>query len=204
MIDTACKPLVEENGIKIYKQPIKTKRYTCGADPAEGIKKDYSVAIMLDNDTKEIVAVARGQWKPSNFAEVLFNFCKRYASTSNYPTLAVERNNHGHAVLLALDEVLNYPNLYTNPKDERIGWKTDMISRPIMMNAFIDAIEENIIQINDLDVLNECLTLVDNSGKIEGSTGKHDDCITACAIALQVSINNHLSVYDNIKSKIRV
>jgi hypothetical protein len=204
MIDTACKPLVEENGIKIYKQPIKTKRYTCGADPAEGIKKDFSVAIMIDNDTKEIVAVARGQWKPSLFADVLFDFCKKYSSANNYPLLAVERNNHGHAVLLSLDEILSYPNIYVNPKDERIGWKTDMISRPIMMNGFIDAIENDILKINDLDVLNECLTLVDNSGKIEASQGKHDDCITASAIALQVSLSNSLSVYEDIRSKIRV
>lgn len=204
MIEKSRKPFKEERGIKYYIPPSKGSRYVLGADPAEGIKRDYSVGILMNVDSREIVAVARGQWRPSLFAEVINNLCLEYSSPNNYTTLAVERNNHGHAVILSLDEVHNYPNLYINPKDERIGWKTDMISRPVMMNAFVDAVENESITVHDLDLLNECLTLVDNSGKIEAADGKHDDCITACAIALQVCLSNSLEVYDNLDSLIRL
>lgn len=204
MLEDISPPLSESDGIKIHKHPIKHRNYVVGADPAEGVKRDFSVGIVLDQDTKEVVAVARGQWKPSIFAEKLNEVCKMYSSPGGkYPLLAVERNNHGHAVLLALDEILSYPNLYVHDKDERLGWRTDSISRPVMMNTIVDAIEDGHMKVNDRDILNECLTLIDHDGKIEAADGKYDDCITASAIALQVCLSSSLSIYDDLDLKIR-
>lgn len=203
-IEEANAPLSNTDGVKIYKQPVKHRRYVIGADPAEGVHRDFSVGVVLDQDTKEVVAVGRGQWKPSIFAQKLHEIGKLYSSPGGiFPILAVERNNHGHAVLLALDEMHCYPNLYVH-SDERLGWKTDNITRPVMMNTIVDAIEDRVIRVDDREILNECLTLVDNAGKIEAADGKHDDCITASAIALQVCLSNSLSIYDDIESKIRL
>jgi len=57
-----------------------------------------------------------------------------------YPLVAVERNNHGHAVILELNESPELPNLYVH-KDDKLGWLTDRISRPLMIDGFIDAVE---------------------------------------------------------------
>lgn len=196
-------PIEDRDGVRLYKSPVRGRRYICGADPAEGVKKDFSVAIMIDAETCEVVAVARGQWKPSLFAEKLNALSRRYSSPGrDFPLLAVERNNHGHAVLLALDDILGYPNIYVHP-DEKLGWRTDGVTRPVMMDNFIDAVEDGYMKVNDRDILNECLTLIDNAGKIEAANGKHDDCITASAIALQVRRANSLSIYDDIDLKIR-
>jgi hypothetical protein len=203
MIDDAPHPLTDEDGLKVYERPIKGRRYVIGADPAEGIKKDYSVGVVLDIEKRKVVAKIRGHWKPSDFAKKLNELGKMYSSPGPvYPLLAVERNNHGHAVLLELNEHLSYPSLYVHPQDERLGWKTDSVTRPIMINRFIDAVEDAHLQVGDKDILSECLTLVNNAGKIEASEGKHDDCITACAIALQVCLQNSLSVYENLEDRI--
>jgi hypothetical protein len=100
--------------------------------------------------------------------------------------------------------MLNYPNIYVSPHDERLGWATTPITRPIMIDNLIDAIEENNLKVNDKEILGECLTLVDNNGKIEAAEGKFDDCITSTAIALQVCLSNSLSVYDDIDRRILV
>ncbi len=203
-LDSCIPPISDNEGLVIHRKPVKGRHYVIGADPAEGIKKDFSVGVVLDQISKEVVAKIRGQWKPSIFAQKLFEIGEMYSSPGGiWPLIAVERNNHGHAVLLALDEIEQYPNIYIYPVDERQGWRTDGVSRPVMMNTIVDAIEDGALKVNDKDILNECLTLIDSNGKIEASGGKHDDCITASAIALQVCLASSLSIYDDLDTKIR-
>jgi hypothetical protein len=157
---------------------------------------------MIDVDTMEQVAQLRGQFKPSDFAHEIYKLCEHYQRGSSiWPFVAVERNNHGHAVLLELDEHINYPNLYLH-KDGRPGWVTDRVSKPIMLNALKDGLENHNLKVNSLDLISEALTLVNNNGKIESSEGKHDDCVVAAAIALQLAIQEKSINLSNLENRI--
>lgn len=205
MLDSAPDPIRDEGWLKIYESPRKGERYVCGADTAEGIGGDSSVGVLMRLADKKIVAkIKSNRWKPKEFAIKLAELCNMYSSTNTIkPLLGVERNNHGHSVLLALDD-LGYENMYVHT-DDKIGWRTDQVSRPIMLNTFINAIEDKYLVVTDKEVLGECLTLVNNDGKIEAASGKNDDCIIATAIALQLLITQGvLSVYDDIENKIRI
>lgn len=205
-IDDSLDPIEDNGWLRIYHRMDKTKMYVAGADTSEGVNQDFSVGVVLEVQSRKVVAVCRSnKWKPSEFAEHLDDMCERFRVPSRgLPLLAVERNNHGHAVILKLEESIGYSNLYRHP-DEKIGWRTDMVSRPIMMNAIVDAIENDIIQVNDRAILNECLTLVNTTGKIEAADKKHDDCIVATAIALQMMLgSSNLSIYDNIENRIMI
>ena len=203
-ITNSLEPIDIQNGIKIYKFPKKDRSYICAADPSEGLsKKDASAAVMLDSQTLEIVSVYHGHLKPALFAAKIVEMCEMYHGTIyNYPLLAVERNNHGHAVLLELDH-LKYPNIFISPKDDRPGFRTDGISRPLMIDKFIEAFDSDYIKIYDKQILSECLTLINNNGKIEAATGKHDDLIIACAIALQIKPDTRISSFD-FESRIKL
>jgi len=196
--------ILEKDGFRIFQKPDKNKIYVCGADVAEGISKDWSFGAVMDLHSREVVATVRGKWKPEDFADKLAYLCRTYAAPGKPPPeLAVERNNHGHTVLYRLNEHCRYENIYLDPKDERPGWKTTAISRPVMIDEFIDSVENKIITLNDENILDECQTLVDDDGKIQAASGKNDDTIIGTAIALQLCKKSSiLSLYDDIESKI--
>ncbi len=205
MINKAPEPIEDDGALQIFKAFDPRRLYVVGADTAEGVRKDYSVAVMLDTTDLEVVAMYRSnRIKPSEFANGIINMCSRYQKGGSiWPLVAVERNNHGHAVLLALDEIHSYANLYQDPKDKNLGWKTNAVSRPLMLDTFIEAVEEREIVLNSKPLLYECLTLIDNGGKIEAEDGENDDAVIATAIALQMAIKHgRFDLYDNIAEKI--
>lgn len=212
MLDNSPTPTKDSGTWRIYEQPNKNHRYVIGADTAEGVSKDSSVGVCINATTKKVAAIIKSStWKPSEFAAELNKLGEMFrGNLFGYPLMAVERNNHGHAVLLSLEETERYANLYRRKKmngdeDDRTGWVTDKISRPIMINAFIDAVENHYLDIKDKWILTECLTLVNNEGKIEAAVGKHDDCIIATSIGLQLMLEQgNLSVYEDLTKKIKL
>lgn len=187
MIKVLKDPLFEKGGIKIYKERNRNSTYVLGADTAEGVGSDYSTGTIIEKETMTQVAQFRGHIKPFLFAHKLNEMAEMYKTDAGLPLLGVERNNHGHAVLLELEENIEYANLYT-AKDEKVGWHTNKVTRPIMIDTFLEAVENRTYTLKDKDTLNECLTLIDNNGKIEAMSGKHDDTIISSSIALQMAI----------------
>lgn len=205
MIQDAPEPIKKTETMQIFKPHNPKGHYVMGCDTAEGVRKDFSVAVVIETKALEVVAMYRSnKVKPGEFAKAIKELAGLYQKGGSlWPFVAVERNNHGHAVLLALNEILGYPNLYRDPKDEQLGWKTNMISRPVMIDTFIEAVEEKQVTLNSKQILYECLTLVDNGGKIESEDGENDDTIIAVAIGLQMAIKHgRFDLYDNLADKI--
>jgi len=205
MRDNARAPIYQKDGLTVFEKVNKVKRYVIGVDTAEGSGGDYSVATVFEVKTKTQVAILRGHFKPYAFAHRIKELAELYTTVkATLPMVAVERNNHGHAVLLEMYEHIRYPNIFQDD-DDKLGWLTDKISRPMMIDAFIDGVENQRIQLNCQNTFQECLTLVEYDGRIEAGKNKNDDCVIACAIALQLCIqqSNELP-YTDIGAMIRV
>lgn len=203
MIQKCKDPIRIMNGIRIYKEKEKGRTYIIGADPAEGVGGDSSAAVVLDAQSFEVVAVYNSnKIKPADFADKLIEISEIFKTPSDmYAMIAVERNNHGHTVIYKLDQE-GYRNIYMH-HDEKLGFRTDGISRPLMLDRFVEAFDGGYLKPNDRAILSECLTLVNNNGKIEASTGKHDDLIIALSIALQVRPETNSSYFD-LESRIKL
>jgi len=209
LLDTAPDPisLHGPGEAQIFHTRDAKKTYVCGVDTASGVGLDSCVAVIFDRETMEEQACLAGKWPPFEFANLINDLCHQYAKGPAFPHLVVESNNHGNAVLLQLIHHCRYPNLYYHNNDTtRPGWLTDMISRPLMINTFIDAVHNDHALINSKETLRECLALVDNKGKIEATEGFHDDRVVACAIAITVISRTkpEVDLYKNLGRAIRL
>lgn len=204
-MDNESPPFKDEEFYKIWEEPNKEHLYVIGADTAEGIDGDYSTFKVICVHCRREAMAYRGHVRIDTFYKALDYWGRYY----NRCLLAVERNNHGHAVLLGLSEDCHYPNLYkeekekpiiidlSRPRDEaKLGWNTTANSKAIMLDALKIAVEgsaeedENTFHpefhVRDLVFLSECLTMQRNGNKIEAAQGKHDDTVIATAIAFQM------------------
>jgi hypothetical protein len=106
--------------------------------------------------------------------------------------LAVERNNHGHAVLLALQSIEQYKPLYRHTEYDRItkqtyhgplGWATTSKSKPIMIDALATAIRER-RPFRNAHFLTEARAFaLHDDGSMAASGQMHDDRIISMSIA---------------------
>lgn len=173
--------------LTIFEEPSPKKHYVIGADTASGTGSDFCAAPVLCVETMEEVALLHGKMKPPIYAAKLKDLTKYYSRAGRIPMLGVEENNHGHAVLAYLED---HPNLYKRKQGDsyRLGWLTDKVSRPIMVDAYRQAFETGRFIANSKRLIHETSTLVDVDKKIEAASGYHDDCVMGAAIAIQIVI----------------
>jgi hypothetical protein len=172
----------------IWSRPRYGMRYTIGADPAD-TGPDRSVAAVLESVSGRHVATLRSpKFTPYEFATLLNSLGRMYAADplvdSSFPVLAVERNNHGIAVLEALQHVHHYPNLYYGKEGGRVkksvlGWLTTRASRPVMLEDLKAAVVDGSWNTEDEVLVDEMAAF--EEGKYEG----HDDHVFAAAVSWQ-------------------
>lgn len=180
----------------IYKIVEPGARYVVGADTSEGdINSDYSSAMVLKISPLPVeqVALLHGRWTPDVFSEKLWRIGRAY----NNAMIAVERNNHGHAVLQNLANGIMrrgevkfppYSTIFVGP-DKKLGWLTTNLSKPQMLQELDRALRADEIIINSKKFINEAKKYSFLKGSSMGaSTGNYDDIVMAMAIAVIASI----------------
>lgn len=179
--------------LKIWEMPTDRDSYVIGADVAES--HDFSVAQVINMRTMEQVAVWHGRIPADSFAKEL----ERLAYFYNTALLGVERNNQGIATLVVLNQ-LYYPMLFfredTSDLGEsaasKLGWETNVKTRPIMISDLGMFIRNKDIKLNDEDTVKECMTFCKNvKGKDEAQPGCFDDRVMSLAVACQMYRRGH-------------
>lgn len=171
----------KSNRIRIYAKPVDGEDYVFSLDCSEGVGGDPSGGMMYRRSNGEHVATLDGQFPPHDAAAVAVELCKEYCGA----LLAPERNNHGHAVLQAI-KTIGYSRVFRHEDDKR-GWPTNVVTRPVMLDALEDAHRRGLWTSPDEAVLSQMRKFVINDqGKAEAATGEHDDLIIAAAIGWMV------------------
>jgi len=161
---------------------IAPHQYIIGVDPAGGgTDGDYSCAQVIDEFNGMQCAELHGHFPPQELAAGVALLARRY----NQAIVAVERNNHGYAVLAHLTMSQNYNNLYQAGGQN--GWLTNVVTRPRMLENFAALLANAPFMFFSPRLLEECRTFIRHAdGSCSAAAGTHDDTVMAMAIAQAV------------------
>lgn len=184
----------KDGNLKIWEEPVPYNSYVLGADVAEGVEGDSSVATIKNNKTLQTVATFKdNKCPPGDFARILYALGMWY----NYSYMGVESNKDG----LWVNDVLfkmGYPNLYFREQFDdisktvtrKVGFRTDERTRPYILSELRSVLSNQKGIWVDKDFLDECLVFIRNKvGRPEAMPSKHDDKIISEAIALEIRRN---------------
>ena len=180
--------------LEIWDVPQPGHRYVVGADVAEGLEHgDYSCAVVIDRDTGRQVAEWWGHIDPDLFGEQ----CVYLATWYNEAWLGIEVNNHGltankaaarknYRRLFLRETKLDHMDYDIEPTD-KLGWRTDTVTRPIMCDDLAKAVREKSFKPMSAGLVSEMWTFIrDKNGKPRARDGCYDDRVLAAAIAIQM------------------
>jgi len=180
-------------GLTVHVPPRPGHTYVIGADPAEGNpQSDESAAVVLDTANGEQVATLGLRCDPELFAVYLDRLAKAYGGvrTDTYggitisspygAEILVERNNHGHAVIMALRQVAA---ALLRGKDGELGWATTGASKHLLFDHAAKDMREGGLRLHDATTYWQ-LTAIDGA-TLAAPPGQHDDRAMACVLALE-------------------
>ena len=193
-------PREPRTGVQVWEDPIPGELYLVSADVAEGKDRgggngsdpehggtDFSRAYVHHVASRlRVVAAVGGRIRPVEFARMLDKVGRAYEAC-----IAVERNNHGHTVLATL-EASGYPEVYRHREYNEGGTKaflapgfpTTTTTRGMILDALDEVIRRPGAYSNpDPRFWLECNSFhLNETGKAEAISGKHDDRVMAGAI----------------------
>jgi hypothetical protein len=175
--------------IRIYEKPILGYPYTIGAD-TKGEGRDFFTATVCNCITGNTVAVLKSSLSNSvEFTMQLYCLGMYY----NGALIGVEINFNTSPIERLVD--LRYFSMYQRERKDdftgklqpKWGWKTDKITRPLMIDNHIAFVDEHIECFFDIETLREMLTFVkDENGKPDAQSGYHDDLLFSHMISREI------------------
>ena len=159
--------------------PTEGREYVIGVDPAGGGSTgDFACAQVIDRKDGRQCAELHGHYTPAELAARVAELGHEYGDA----LIAVERNNHGHAVLAHLTAA-KYPKLFS--QGNQLGWLTSIASRPGMIERLAILLASDEDWVHSPRLLRECRSFVRHpDGSSRAAAGAHDDCVMAMAVAL--------------------
>jgi hypothetical protein len=163
--------------LELYRPATAGHRYVIGADPAEGNpNSDPSALTCLDVDTGEEVAAVAGRFEPSSLGDYIDQL-SLYFNKASY---LIERNNHGHAVLLWLDEHGHGRRL--KGYDGKVGWNNNVLGKKLLYTTMADCARDGHTTLHSAETFTQLASI--EASTLSAPEQLHDDRATSYALAV--------------------
>lgn len=179
---TVIRDGIDTNIVHIFKDFHIGEYFIAGTDTSHGVGKDFSVTVVMNVRTGDVVADIMNKNIP---AEELALHSVRLLDIFKNPLWFIEANDWG-GVTISAAESLNYRNFgYQDDKDRKIGFLTTEKNRPLLWGELIPGINNRQITIYNANGLKQFYDVIRNAekgGRIEAMVGRHDDYPMAVGI----------------------
>jgi hypothetical protein len=168
--------------LQVWFPPLAGREYVVAVDAAGGgAEGDFAAVQVVERKTGLQCAELQQRLRPAELARVAVQLAREY----NGALLAIERNNHGAAVIAYVETTERYERLYRQGGE--VGWLTTMASKPEMVAQLGAVLEHAPERLRSRRLLAECRTFVAGErGKTGAAAGQHDDLVMAMGLALAV------------------
>lgn len=179
----------EKDGfIDIFELPKLNYPYVLSGDTS-GEGSDYFTGQVLDNTTGRQVAKLRKEFDADEYTRQMYCLGNYY----NEALIGIEANFDTFPIKKLLEMgydkqfVREKEDTYTGKVVKAFGFRTDRITRPLILSMLQAIMNDHIELINDKETLEEMLVFVRNEkGRPEAQEGCHDDLVMALAIAYYI------------------
>ena len=154
-----------------------------------GEGSDFFTAHVVDNITSKQVAKLRQEYDEVEYTRQIYCLGKYYnealvgleANFSSYPIKELYRLGYRKQFVREIEDD------YRNKHEKRLGVRTDLKTRPVMLANLQEIVLEHISNIVDKDTLREMLVFIKNEhGRPEAQEGEHDDLVMGLAITYYI------------------
>lgn len=179
----------DEFGTFIFEDPILGEKYLVAADPSEGLVDGDPTCIQVLKQTPERieqVAVLRSRDEPDDTATALGILAALY----NRASVIVERNNHGHTVLKALERA-RVPNVVRG-SGGRPGLWTNRGSKGQNIALTRKALADGALILHDARTIDEMMGFQEKitaSGNASYEGAAHDDHVDALCMGVGYAVS---------------
>ena len=159
-------------------------QYIIGVDTGGGTKGgDYSALTVLNVDTMQPeYHLVTNAHSPTEWSEAVLRVAHKY----NNPLLVIEGRSWGYVVLSKMQE-LNYPNLWKPRGSKKVGWDTNVKTRPMLFESVREMIESNLVMALDRDLHNQMMRCVVRKGRPDHPKNAHDDLLISLGLCYVVA-----------------
>ena len=163
----------------VWMPALPGKDYIVAVDTAGGgADGDFAAVQVIDATTGMQCAELQERLAPLELARAAADLAREYGGA----LVAVERNNHGSAVLAYLTTVERYERLYRQAG--QAGWLTTAASKPEMVGGLGALLVERPQMFLSRRLLTECRTFIRGEhGRSGAAGGAHDDLVMSIALA---------------------
>jgi hypothetical protein len=168
--------------VLVWMPALPGREYIVAVDTAGGgVDGDFAAVQVVDAVTGMQCAELQERLAPLDLAHAAADLAREYGGA----LVAVERNNHGSAVLAYLSTVERYERVYRQMG--QAGWLTTAASKPHMVSGLGALLVERPQMFMSKRLLAECRTFVRGEyGRTGAASGAHDDLVMAMALAQAV------------------
>jgi hypothetical protein len=172
---------IDSNIVRVYKHFNIGDYFVAATDTSHGVGKDFSVTVVMNVRTGEVVAdILNNIIPPEELALHTVRLLELYKN----PLWYIEANDYG-GVTISTAQALGYRNFGMDKKD-KVGFNTNEDTRRALWSSLIPAINNRQITVYSKDGLKQFYDIIRNAkkeGRIEAMAGRHDDYPMAVGIA---------------------